>query len=1126
MEKSHVRMRTADPDDADFHLLEVVARPPACVNGHRIAVWVYREEGNIREIVLAGHAEPSTCQRATACLIRAAESLDGEIDMMLTCGAAHFRVPEDLLPPQDDAEDPFADFDELAAEFGDLRRGREAPEGTRPRHIQAVLGTMIQELQELVDETGLVELYERPWNVLTEFREDYRKRMRSSSNSIFLPPEPTVGQVAALVPIIPGDDADGDPLVFRLEGWDFDCPEYQLVAYRHLSCMRRELLRDALHRRQTYRSWLKEWMEDWVHKIMWLPTYEAMQIRLAVPGPAGKQAAPQKWAELEAFLRDDAASFLDRGQSWHRFLEAVLASAMKSSDFRSANAPDLDTPIQPSVIIDVDYERGIKTTRQATKYDHAYTWRERILHHDPHMISTCLTYIRRMDAIIKPYQDMDVRSRVGRDSPANAEQRKARVLNDISRSIVLESMVRGWPSFFLDDDKDRKNFAAWASEYRSHIWSIMAEQAEEAGVALDVLLEDNIIYDVRFNEDLGCTIQPLMLLDDAVHAQVHGPALGASAVVPLWSRSTPNDMTPDVLALGTTNSERARELVARARRHCGEAEVDLQEAAECLRLALACHPAVAGREILVEWSRRLGRDTREEFERAKPVIEAATLCSKGRTHEVEPLITDYLAKETDPLPDAFVMAAMCELSAPGDNGNLRQLVLKRNAFVGQYKDSLSELKELSRGISDLDYLPNAGRLLPSLDTREFAAKRRELESLQTEITRLDDEISRLEHRRTKHARQATELIRQALGDPNFVRKKHPALANAAEVAPDLLRKVIETDCRYQPGGSEEYFIRYATMQRLIEVKGLFGIVRELSDIQHLVEANPQLAQRTLLHRTRELSTNLWLPDAVENDLRYIADEFAKGKWDRLLSNRVAAILSEGVATCLADIRDLMTDRLVANAPFAESLATRIYITQQFERNYRRTFELLHEAKVALGRAVTHPWKIVNTEVTELPADGQLTLHESARAIVLEEESQRTTLLVTEALSEEEVQHVAKHITDPEWTASLVYARSLAESLLQTDVEPMPQWGMWRDTMREVQRELLHALCCFGYRANILGRVEPSDPEKAAESERRMDRVVPRLSPTVDWKWSDLGSWADLLDPGVEREEYEPIKLAP
>lgn len=1058
-----VRMRPADAPNPDFHLLEELAKPRGSLNAGRIAVWVYLDEGSIREVILAGHAETRTCASATSIIIEAAKQLGDDMAWMLTCGAAYFRVApskpgieEDLMVRAMGKLRPSFDFEgdeELSHLRGIVAQLRGQTDS------QMVLRQMITDLQERGEETGLIDIIHQDWTALDGFRRRFRQRAGSSPTEIVLPDANSAGRLADYLPIVPGPDPDGEPFVFTLEGWDFDCPAFQAVAERHLKKVQRELLKDAMRRRRTYRGWLKDWMEEWVPNLKWLSKEEADLAVLEVPPPVDESDIAAQPVGVGTFLREHISGFLDRGQDWYEMLGAFY----EHSPFSQKSSSFLDKVLDFKSVKVFDFERGTWEERAATEDDTKYSRREYILHHRPSMISTCLRYIHRMDAIIKPYQDQGLRlwQRVspGKAPPnATKEEREAYIVADISRRVVMETMIRGWPSFYLEDEDDQAVFDAWASEYRPHVWSIMAKQVKKAGVSLDLLLEENVIYDIRFNEDLGCTVQPFMLIDDASHAQVHSGRAGASAVVPLWPRRKPRQMSREILSLGANNSERAKALVMQARRYAAGNDPDTHQAARCLRSALACHPAEAGRLILEEWSRRLGRDTKREFECAVQIVQARELCARFRYSDAAKHLKAYLKDETDPIPDAYVMLALCDLTN------------RRNALPNWEEKHRRHRKLFDRLKEELGSDP------AEMDPDQLKAEVMQTPSrmvLLRELHQVTDQLDRLGNRVKEEQEERQSLIERALQDPSSVSRDHPSLALAAKEAASELRLTLETNSRYEPGASRSMALRYADIGRAVEMRGLFGIVHALGLIEFRMEKSANAARLDASREILRLSEDTWLPREVVVELKTLADECRKGDMDHLYARQICGALHDAIQTCFARIQDLLSSRIVTSAPLAETINTQIHITQTIDAKYGKAVEMLLNAKVGLGRAITKPWTVLNSEVDQLPEDAGIDFDPEKGTVYVASGGARIPLLRAERLTKAERQYLSGVFEDQSLRERISpVAPCLADGILWLEVEPNPKWTLWRDAMRAIRNELIFVLSFFGYDASLMPEYAP------------------------------------------------------
>jgi hypothetical protein len=1103
-------MRPADPYEPDTYLLDELALPRACVSSGRITIWVYLEGNFIREIVLSGHAESETCRKATTTLIDGVKHLPDHVRWMLTCGAAFFRVPpEDLVALENpmaalgmacDRPPPGMGPEDVAHLAGFLQG--------RARHTQQVLGLMLHELREFQEEIGLVEVIERDYQALTALRSDYVRRIGTAQPLVVLPHDPQKIPVADYIPIVPGNDLGAEPLVFTFEGWEFDGPAYQKVADRHLHQMQRELLRDALRRRRTYRSWLKEWTEEWVRSLSWLPKAQAAQVTLIVPPALEEPQGSPQAVDVPTFLNAHVSGFLEQGQDWPR----RLAQQYSRMEFGRMPDSELDRPHRSEWIEEVDPERCIKTRRRATDDDPSHTQRQDITQNRPSLIShCCLHYIRRMDAIIKPYEHRRLTrgaSRVGGGHDEN--ERELRLLDELSRQIVIETMIRGWPSFYLDSEQDRAAFDVWAEECRPRFWAIMAEQVKRAGVGIEPLLEDNIVYDVHFNRDLGCTVQPLMLIDDAVHVQVHGSRVGASAVIPLWNRRVANPMPDAVLKLGSTNSQRAAQLVRLACQHSDGTNANFNAAVSCLRLALACHPAEAGYQILREWSRRLGRDTQAEFIRARSLILAVELCDRHRYSAAGEHVRVYLAGEPEPVPDAHVLAAACELAGDRDTlTQLRQVTLRIEDLSKLDEELTSKVRAAQEQLrANLPRRNAHGPAPTETEPRSHDAER--VLRIRQELERLAAKQQTLIAKSEEESLARRVMIRQALDNPESVSSAYPALASAAAKARDQLSETLETNGLRPRFLSDEMSHRYRSIRVVVEILGLLDIASSVSQILHGIDEGPEKTRRQAARSMARLAQDVWLPPSVEDDMRTFAEEFSKGEWDRVQTNQIRAFLRSANEACLVRMKDLLSEKEVAQVPLAEALLTRIHLVQTFESKYQAMLTMLLEAQVPFGRAVRCTWTVENRHLRDFPAGGRFHFDAGTGVISVDFDSKRVALLRTDHLEDTEADYITKVLADPDLPSRLAGSAPLAEALLGVEIEPGPGWRLWRDAMEHVRHELLLALSNFGYRANLLPDHAIPLTRAGQAMARRMDVVTPRTDPKFDWRWTNRGEWQALI----------------
>jgi hypothetical protein len=1091
-------IRPAEDYSPDYYLLDEIRRPNASVNGSRISIWIYRDGWMIREIVLCGHAESTTCRRATTIVIETVKALDGVMQWMLTCGACFIR-------PSDNAS------------------------GEQLLAAQPILQEMHRRFADLGNTSGLVQLLVVDWHFLDHFRAEFRKAGRRK-RTIIVPSVGSENSLADFLSIIPIRRSDGRPVKFKLEGWDYDCPEFQAVADRHLRRLHRELLRDALRRRRIYRSWLKDWVTRWVVGSQVLPREEAENLQVGVPAPLPDQEddfieqSPQS-QKIRQFLVQSAGRFLDRDQVWHR----ELAEAFGQLIFGQLEDAELNKQIHPDRILEIDFERGVERERPTTSEDHSFTTREKLQSREPEMISICLRYIQRMDFIIGPYETSQWKSR--RAAGAEFRSKRARetaLVDRISRQIVIETMVRGWPSIYLEDEQDRVMFDRWATNQRTRIWQVMAKQARSFGVAPEILLEDNVVYDVQFDDDLGCSLQPLMVCDNTSHFQAHGTRAGASLSLPLWKHRETSPLPVEAMELGGDNRERAKALINNARQLSTQADCDIDAVAQLLRTGLACHPPEAGRQILKEWASRVGRDTSREFASAAKIVRASELARTGRINEAKSEAEQYLAEAQDAVPDAWVISGLSELPYPDHDRELRDLAKHSAVLIEKYNEMLPAVRQ----IQERAHLHTAAEaLLPGFPSELQAFLLSRLTSrmvlddrsakMLEEFNRIKDELDRATVRFEGAKAEVEEaeakrirLIKAAIDNPAGVKKHYPKLALAGRRAPEQLKAMLSHEGRYVQW-SEAMFQRYGDTAKTVEILGLLEVHELISGLYNLLDEDAKKIRTRVVDSLGGLLQVCWLSHQVRTDLSHLHEDMIKGDWDRLHGNQMQSLLQTCAEAVLMRIRDLITDPVVIGAPLAETILMKFYVAQTLDACYQTAYSMLLEATVPLARAFSSPWIICTTSLVELPAGAVFRFEPDTGTVAVCEPGKSISLLRLSSMTIDDAAYASRVICDPELPSRVNrFASSLADGLLAVQVEPCPDWIRWRDAIASLRPELLSVLALFPNEVTFFPDYAPRLTEAGEQSLIRMNKLIPRDFPKFP-ELASLQPWSNWIGPITE-----------
>ena len=1075
------------PTTHEPSMVEELAKPPSCVEASLITVWVYRDGKQvgrhpIQEVVVMGHAEPFTCKRATAALIDAAKGLSNNVDWMLTAGAGFIRVKQTV----EAASAPSLE-DLMGGLFGSSFPSPLSPD-------QKVLEDLVTELSRIAEDTGLLALRIADLEQLHQFR----KRFSGSGSkpSINLPTGEWETPVADLVPIVP--KGKSTPVKFHLEGWDFDTPEYQQVADRHLRTMQRELLADSLRRLRVYQGWLEEAVKSLAGKLRILPKPEARGVTIVVPNEGD---LPLRVPFLE-FLDKHIGKFVDGGWS------TALAHHFRTASFGMMTETELDTKQIPPIVQVYD-PNTLQIVKRAGTEEDASTPRQQATENAPGMVSNWLVYIKRMQAIVAPYQNLRIKSGT---KQTDAE---AALLDNISRQLVIETMVRDWPPLFLDEE-DREVFHEWAAQVRKPIWKIMNEQVTAQGVAPEILLEENVIYEVCLNDDLGCTLQPFMVVDGTNHAWLRSyPNVGANVSIPLWNRFQTRSVPKSVLGLGLTNTQRAHALVELAAK-----SDDVSEIANQLRQALSCHPAEGGFAILEEWRKRLGRSTAEEFDLAKCAVEGHEYFCLGRFDEALKVFEKYLKLEPDPQDEVWAFVALCELQRASSTQKNLRLHYRRQLHL------MDRAEKLRPALDKLQATMGAG--LNQLEARQ-------IELLEQAAKRID-QARDSEEARAKEVQSVREWIGQALTSPESVADAFPYLARAAQLVPAILKSVeLAEDTMPNVQLSRGWQGRYGAARVAVEASGLLELGREIGEVLHLVKEGGEVERQEAFDRVEKLVDRLWLTDVAETRLRAFVDDVSaylssssnvlisrqtmgrdsKKQWDAWLVAMVSSLLEDSLSDCLRELQGrLRLDSVTLECSLAETWETQIHIRQVFLRGYEEAFKMLIEPVVTFGRSQCK-WEIVDSSVTDAPPGSRLEIDRISGQVFLATLDSRISLLRAVNASEidwDYLEATLEGLLEKKATLPTTLARAVHDAV----VVPDAPFQLWTSAMKVIRRELIYALSNYDFRASLF----PSPPRfKSAAGKKKYeqkDRSIPVVGVEVDWEWKDLGFWAPLLQNPPEK----------
>jgi hypothetical protein len=491
--------------DGRANLAEMIVEPPGYIYGSSINVFYYTDEqGQIEEIVVAGHADSDTCRRASALIENALLEKPSRADDFLVAGAGRLVRQEDYsqLERMKSVEgvrrykalrnDQRTLQLLLGIQNADLSGG-QTPEQLRTRleginkeiatlektpDVKAyidntrggeILTGLVRDLRELADETGLARLHKLPVSLLAAVNARINKAVADD--------KPEVMTFGDLLPSI-GDDSDATVMV----------PMMMIRSGAPVS-----LALDDAH----------------------------------LTSAAYEEAAKVNRSEVEYAMVGDASNRLKR---LTQKLDQLNETAKECS---TLSAADLATTVVLNQTCTVDgcfpSEKPVKITRDAyckqIVPDNQAAWQE---------------WIDNTKRLLE---------RIENDKASGKDGR----IDAMGLATLIDSMLRDWD---LPVGRSQAAFEAWRTLERGAAWRDLLSKLSGIHVASSAMSGEYLLFNVK-RGDTGVQVRPIHVLNVRTGALVIDPRIGATQVVDTWgnrkqspatqiSRS-PGDILDDVV---------------------------------------------------------------------------------------------------------------------------------------------------------------------------------------------------------------------------------------------------------------------------------------------------------------------------------------------------------------------------------------------------------------------------------------------------------------------------------------------------------------------------------------------------------------------------------------------------
>ena len=628
------KMRKQEHNLSNFHLVEITKEPPASVVASKATVWVFRNSaGAINRLLLSGHANLPICREVSSKLYTTLIELGPKVEAsLLVPGAFEVKINPSLENEPNKSIETNSPMGKLASFL--------KPVG--------ILDELFHQLQQMEIETGLVEIRELDEKGKDGIHEKVLSEVRnfqwSKKDKLLIAKGETQIEDVAFMPFYSLKLGDFEPISIDIETKFIEGPEFDYLINRQRLSLILEMTRDAHRRKQVYTEWLSR-DEDSLRRLAYdmfseiLPSLtvkqmEGLLVELTKLTVNALQTMPLflQTDNLGKFIvqRQVAASRVD--------VRALL------QQYHVFNDREWNEKIQPFKITNIPVQ-GVRNYLEATlgevgKINKYISRLELIEGHLPGLIQTDHEWINKMDELIAKFEKKD-------------DVRDERI-QKINLETFLDSFLRGWPSFFLEDEKSQQIYQNWCNNRREVVWRAIRSKLAEIEMRIEPIIEDNVVFRVqRLNSEL-VRITPLCLVTNRDLGLLLSRRVGATYYINFWQRRNKIWREQPVSLENEKNDKKSKRLASLASQKLQDANI--ADAVTCFRDAIRTHPYVGSNEIITNyWS--IYSNTNKEFLIKTKLVQALHLFNKDRSESAK-LLTEFIQEYPDYLPDPYLFLSV------------------------------------------------------------------------------------------------------------------------------------------------------------------------------------------------------------------------------------------------------------------------------------------------------------------------------------------------------------------------------------------------------------------------------------------------------------------------------------
>lgn len=1063
------RMPKANEQES-FHLVEKLGEPTSSVNGTLATVWVYRKDGQITRLILTGHSNLPVCREISAKMFTALIELAGKVTSALFVpGAFEVSVNPTALPQ------PILLQTSSPSPFGAL-----PPQYVR---LAGPLDELFEQLGKVRNDTGLVEIREMGEqgnnNLEAEVLQCIDRYQKTGEAKVYFRARDAEPAGIALLPVFDLAQSNAKPLSVDLPLSMFGERDLNsLMKIQHESLIN-EITGDARRRKQVYEEWMekdKRDLQQIAHQVIGeIATNVSTKQMMGIIEDLIEQTARAMKAAPTNVTMDGLAQFLSQQKqvaariSVRKLIETHIHKLhLSDSQWENRSAPFKERmlPIQGSR----NYlEATIGETGQILGH---ISMLELVEGHLPGLIQSDTEWISRMDELLNKYDKRD-------------HVREARI-ETINLATMLDSFLRGWPSYFLEGERAQEAYRRWCKNNRERVWREIHSKLRATSCRIDPLLADNMVFHVDRLDNGSVRIKPLFITTDKDLMFVLSKSIGLVNYIYPWQYRKRVWVSGKSIP-PTLNSRRSEQLCISGidNLNVGNTEAALA----CFREALNAHPVAGTVGIFSSYWKACGRDSHRDFEKISSLVQAVKAFNEAsdRSSAVKS-ISDFAQSMPDYLPDTYLMASMDAGERKLGLGRLRAQFQREAQSCNQEIEALIKEGILVPESSEPGTSGQGTSYRVHINPWDTQSQKRleELKRRKDQLDRQGEELKTASQRLWALLKSSPDefMARAMLIGPRYVTR----ILNEESFFPSegYVRRVVPVYAALQGSEYLKLYLTLAQNTRLLDnlKENLLELRRVVSEAQKTsyIDSSQVGGLVDLAHTLDAMNQ----PDSIEREM------VLRHKLDMLRQNYIRNAYRQFIdAMALAEFTEVRHGFVMC-----------FYYMAQ----YRQAIEWVTKPD-SVPLLAAFPWaKLVIMDTKPHPI-ASVTFESTSRIVnIVGPNGDSTPIMRIDGLSDLDSSHLATQVSEPSFISWMQGSPlTPAYSIPSVPIAPSPTVRAWRSTITALEPWLLRA-SAYLYLPPV-----PDQTQKDDEANDKLNKIPILDRVVVDYDLM-IESILDQYDP--------------